>query len=262
LNIEGEIMKALLLVSTIVAVALSQDRMYINADSSMYITSRLNNEGKTVYDTTRNATGIGDQYKTLQHWKAGSLYANGYTQYVIDIKTIDLLTGEVQPQYYVSTVPAIGTNVVLKLAQGASELATEYVNAAELPATALKAGGIKADSLDGIPVAVACDHVVMGYTTKDSSYTGKTAEGKDTVFTTQVRIDSTVLAQQITRVEFKVPHEFQPGHNLVYRVFDVDPDGNEALVDIHKYLLSHRSDGQIYKVSDYPVINPDAPAKE
>jgi hypothetical protein len=45
-------------------------------------------------------------------------------------------------------------------------------------------------------------------------------------------------------------------------VFEVDADGNEALVNVYKYPLSPRTDGQIYVVSDYPIINPNPPAKQ
>lgn len=154
--------------------------------------------------------------------------------------------GEVDPKTAglgaVGGVVAMGALAGLGISQGVIDIndvahialsKTEYVSAAALPAEALAVGAIKADSIDGIPVAVACDHTVMD-------------EGGNTV-------------QQISRPEFKSGHEFAPGNMLVYRVFEVDADGNEALVNIFKYPLSPRTDGQIYTVSDYPIINPNPP---
>jgi hypothetical protein len=138
----------------------------------------------------------------------------------------------------------------------------DFVDAKTLTVDNLKVGGVAADSVEGVPVAVACDHIIMSYTTKDSSYLGKTAGGNDTTFIVKVRIDSTVAGQFISRPEFKSGHEFQPGNMIVYRVFEVDADGNEALVNVYKYPLSPRTDGQIYVVSDYPIINPNPPAKQ
>jgi hypothetical protein len=110
-----------------------------------------------------------------------------------------------------------------------------FISAAALPAEALVSGAMKTDSVDGVPITIACD---------------RTIENSDGG-----------LSRQISKPEFRSGHEFEPGHMVVMRIFDADADGNEALVGVNEYLLSERTDGWIYTVAAYPVITPNPKSK-
>jgi hypothetical protein len=154
---------------------------------------------------------------------------------------------------------AIGTGV-LSINDG-SHMAmakTDYVSAEALPNDAFKTGDTPADSVDGVPVRTSCDHDVVRYTYRDSTYTDTE---NDSVITVPIKIDSAIVGRQISRPEWIVPTEFVPGHMIVCKIFDVDADGNWSQGIQYQYPLSVREDSNVYKISLYPIITPQPPAK-
>ncbi len=113
---------------------IAQDRlddahqMYIAPDSTMEITAVRDSAGAVIRrDTVMRATNPDVDLKLkLQQW-GNQVYADGYTQFIVTIETVNLLTGADSVHYIIASTPQIGTNVVISIDEGAAELATEKI---------------------------------------------------------------------------------------------------------------------------------------
>ena len=133
-------------------------QIYMTADSIMIVENG---------DTVQRELNEMDKCQMFRR-RFGSVYDNGYTQHIWNYQTIDLLTGDVTPQYVVSSIPAIGTQVNWKIRSGKAELATEKIP----------------EKLDGLPLDKAAE------------------QGYYSVVDTTIYLDS--LGKEIKRVSVKL----------------------------------------------------------